>query len=99
MVTLDAFVFSVVSSSSVSPSCLSTFSACLVFNKDAIKSHLEILHKGLALYSSKYEKFIVLGGFNVAMDNSDMSVFCDTYDLKDLLRKQHVIKILKIHPA
>ena len=27
-------------------------------NKNAIKSHLEILHKGLALYSSKYEHFL-----------------------------------------
>ena len=28
---------------------------------------------------SKYEHFIVLGDFNVGMDNSDMTVFCDTY--------------------
>ena len=47
-------------------------------NKNAIKSHIEILHKGLPFYSSKYENFIALGDFNVGMDNSDMTVFCDT---------------------
>ena len=35
-------------------------------NKNAIKSRLEFLHKGLALYSSKYENFIVLGDFKDA---------------------------------
>ena len=56
--------------------------------KNAIKSHLEpLLHKRLALYSSKYENFIVLGDFNVGMDNSDMTVFCYTYDLKCLIKE------------
>ena len=56
-------------------------------NKNTVKSHIEILHKGLALYSSKYENFIVLGDFNVGMDNSDMTVFCYTYDLKCLIKE------------
>ena len=56
-------------------------------NKNAIKSYLKILHKSLALYSSKYENFIVSGDFNEGMDNSDMSVFCDTYDLKSLIKE------------
>ena len=56
-------------------------------NKNTIKSHIEILHKGLALYSSKYENFIVLGDFNVDKDNSYMTVFCDTYDLKCLIKE------------
>ena len=44
---------------------------CCSYNPDqnTIKSHTEILQKGLALYSSKYESFIVLGDFNVDMDN------------------------------
>ena len=37
-------------------------------NKNAIKSHLEVLYKDLALYSSKYENFIVSGDLN-GMDN------------------------------
>ena len=56
-------------------------------NKNTIKSHIEILHKGLALYSSKYENFIVLGDFNVDMDNSYMTVFCYTYDLNCLIKE------------
>ena len=56
-------------------------------NKNVIKIHIEILHKGLALYSSQYENFIVLGDFNVAMDNSDMTVFYDTYDQKCLIKE------------
>ena len=68
-------------------------------NKNTVKNHIEILHKGLALYSSKYEKFIVLGDLNVDMDNSDMTVFCDTYDLKCLIKEPACIKTLKIHPA
>ena len=56
-------------------------------NKNAIKSHIEILHKGLALYSSKYENFIILGDFSVGMDNSDMTVFCDMYDPKCLIKE------------
>ena len=62
-------------------------------NKNAIKSHIEILQKGLALYSSKYENFIVLVDFNVGMDNSDMTVFCDTYDLKRLIKEPTCYKI------
>ena len=54
-------------------------------NKNAIKSNLEILHKGLALYTSKYENFIVLGDFHVGMVTNDISVSCGTYDLKFLL--------------
>ena len=54
-------------------------------NKNAVKSHLE--NKGLALCSSKFENFIVLGDFNVGMHNSDMMGFCDTYDLKCLIKE------------
>ena len=46
-------------------------------NENAIKSHLEILHKGLALYSSKYENFIYLGPFNVGVYNSHMPVYLE----------------------
>ena len=68
-------------------------------NENTIKSHIEILHKGLALYSSKYENFIILGDFNVGMNNSDMTVFCDTYGLKCLIKEPTCYTILKIHPA
>ena len=56
-------------------------------NKNAIKSHIAILDKGLALHSSKYENFIVLGDINEGIDKSDMTVFCYTYDLKCLIKE------------
>ena len=56
-------------------------------NKNTIKSHIVMLHKGLAIYSYKYENFIVLGDFNVGMDSYDMAVFCDRYDLKRLIKE------------
>ena len=40
--------------------------------------HLSVFH-----LCFKYENFIVLGYFNVGMDNSYMTVFCDTYDKKN----------------
>ena len=48
---------------------------------------LRATYKGLALYSSKYESFIVLGDFNLDMGNSDMSVFFDKYRLKSLIKE------------
>ena len=68
-------------------------------NKNAIKSHTEILHKGLTLDSSKYENCIVLGDFNVGMGNSDMTVFCHTYHLKCLIKEPKCYKNPEIHPA
>ena len=56
-------------------------------NKNASKSHLEMLHKGLGLYSSTFENLIVLDDFTMGMDNSDISVFCDTYDFKCLIKE------------
>ena len=38
-----------------------------------------------ALYSSNYENLIILGDFNVIIDNSYMAGFCDTYDLRSLI--------------
>ena len=46
-----------------------------------------MLHKGLPLYSSKYENFIVLGDFHVGIDNSVMTVLCDMYDLKYFIKE------------
>ena len=43
--------------------------------------------KRLALFSSKYEHFIVLDNFNVDIDNISMTVFCDMYHLKSLTKK------------
>ena len=56
-------------------------------NKNNIQFHLEKLTKTLALYSSILinENLIILGDFNVSIDNSYMAGFCDTYDLRSLI--------------
>ena len=54
-------------------------------NKNKIQFHLENLTKSLALYSSNHENLIILGDFNVSIDNSYMAGFCDTYDLRSLI--------------
>ena len=46
---------------------------------------MENLTKSLALYSSNNENLIVLGDFNVSIENSYMTGFCDTYDLRSLI--------------
>ena len=47
--------------------------------------HLEHLNRNLALYSSCYENFMIIEDFNV--NNSAMSIFCDTYNLKNLIKE------------
>ena len=40
----------------------------------------------MALYSSSYENLIVVGDFNVRVDEISISGFCDTFDLKSLIK-------------
>ena len=55
--------------------------------KSNIRAHLECLNKSLALHLLKYEHFLVLRDFNVCVEYSSMSVICDTYNLKSLIRE------------
>ena len=48
---------------------------------------MDSLSKNLALYSSTYENYIVLGDFNVEVDNNAISSFCDAFDLVNLIRE------------
>ena len=56
-------------------------------NRCKIDFHLENLNRSLALYSSHYENFIIIGDFNVEANDSAISVFSDTYDLKSLIKE------------
>ena len=55
---------------------------CCSYNpkKSNIRAHLECLNKSLALYLLKYE-------LNVCVEDSSMSEFYDTYNLKSLIRE------------
>ena len=56
-------------------------------SRSNIDFHLEHLYRNLALHSSRYENFMIIGDFNVEANNSAMSVFSDTYNLKSLIKK------------
>ena len=47
-------------------------------NRCKIDFHLENLNRSLALYSSHYENFIIIGDFNVEANDSAISVYSDT---------------------
>ena len=57
---------------------------------------MENLTKGLALYSSNYENLIILGDFNVSIDNNYMTSFCDICDLRSLITEPTCYKYLEI---
>ena len=52
-----------------------------------INFYLEHLNRNLALYSSHYENVLIIGDLNLEANNSAMSVFSDTYDLKSFMKE------------
>ena len=46
-----------------------------------IGNHLRALSENLDLHSSIYDKFIILGYFNVEMGDPQINSFCDGYSL------------------
>ena len=49
--------------------------------KNMIGNHLRALSENLDLHSSIYDKFIILGYFNVEMGDPQINSFCDGYSL------------------
>ena len=62
---------------------------CGTYNphRNNVANHLDSLSKNLALYSSAYDNYIVIGDFNVEADSKEMSSFCDTFDLTSLIKE------------
>ena len=56
--------------------------------KTMISTHLVALEKFLNMHFSNYEKVLILGDFNVWVNEQNMQSFCETYDLKSMT-KQH----------
>ena len=52
-----------------------------------ISNHLVILEKFVDLHSSKYEKVLILGDFNVGLNEQHIQSFCETYNLKSLIKQ------------
>ena len=61
-------------------------------NKNNIKNHLEIISKALDAFSTKYENIILLGDFNVCVDDETMGNFCNSYNLNSLIKQRTCFK-------
>ena len=57
-------------------------------HKSEIKKHLTALRNSLDLYSSRYDKILILGNFNVEIEAANMKSFCENYNLKSLTKQQ-----------
>ena len=45
------------------------------------------LRNSLGLHSSKYEKILILGDFNVEMEVANLKSFCKNFNLKNLMKQ------------
>ena len=55
-------------------------------NKNNISSHLEALRRTLDMYSALYENTILVGDFNVDVNDPIMGFFCESYNFKSLIK-------------
>ena len=56
-------------------------------HKNNIAIRLDRLSESLDTFSSDYEKFIILGDFNVEINENHMKSFCENYDLSNLIKQ------------
>ena len=56
-------------------------------NKNNIGNHLKALSGFLDSHSSTYEKILILGDFNIEVDDQNMKTFCDSYSLTSLIKQ------------
>ena len=61
-------------------------------NKNHIKNHLEKIGKALDEFSTKYENIILLGDFNVCIDDETMRNFCNSYSLNSSIKQPTCFK-------
>ena len=52
-----------------------------------IGNYLDSISKNLALYSSAFDNYILIGDFNIEAENKEMSSFSDTFGLTSLIKK------------
>ena len=61
-------------------------------NKNNIKNLLEIISNVLDAFSTKYENIILLGDFNVCVDDEGMRNFFNSYNLNSLIKQPTYFK-------
>ena len=59
-----------------------------------IWQHLTALRNSLHLYSSKHKKILILIDFNVKTEKSNVKLFCENYNLKNLIHSATCYKHL-----
>ena len=64
-----------------------------------ICNHLDALSTYLDLHSTTYEKNLILGDFNVGIEEQHMKAFCDNYNLTSLIKHPTCYKNPKILPT
>ena len=67
---------------------------CCSYNphKDNISNHLQLIRKKLDLYSSSYERIILVGDFSSEINDKCMNDFCESYNLSSLIRESTYYK-------
>ena len=61
-------------------------------HKSEIKKHLTALRHSLDSHSSKYDKVLILGDFNVGIEEANMQSFCESYNVKNLIKQSTCYK-------
>ena len=61
-------------------------------NKNNIKKHLQIINKALDAFFTKYEGIILLGDFNICVDDETMRNFYNFYILNRLIKQPKCFK-------
>ena len=61
-------------------------------HKNNISRHLEVVSKTLDSYYSKYENVIFLGDFNAGVLETPMTSFCESYNLKSIIKQPTCFK-------
>ena len=56
-------------------------------NRNAIGNHVEALSDFLDFHSSSYNNIIILGDFNVGVEEPHMKKFCENYSLQNLIKQ------------
>ena len=63
-------------------------------NRNTIGNHLEALSDFLDFHSSSYNNIIILGDFNVGVEEPHMKTFCENYSLQNLIKQPTCYKTL-----
>ena len=69
---------------------------CCSYNpkKPLISEHFNEIGKNLDLLLSKYDNFMFIGDLNAEPTETAVSDFCEIYNLRNLIKDKHVLKIL-----